>query len=259
MAIAYDFSQIDNTDNGSINSGSQRNENTTFAGKEKISFNPHFSDCGLFITFEGVDGSGKTTQIKNLTSYLEEKGYLIGLTREPGGTALGKGIRHLLLDKTDGMSVCPRAEALLYAADRAQNIEEKVEPILKKGGIALSDRYMDSSLAYQSKGRHLGQVDIYNISLWAARGLVPQRIYLLDMDPLHAQKRYLSEHEDRIESEGLEFQRNVRQAFLRLSELAPEQWCVINAAKSPSEVWEDIKKDIDYLLASEKFRDLTRM
>ncbi len=247
------------TDYQNASSDRQLNIDYDFCGMSDHRSNaPHFSQQGLFITFEGIDGSGKTTQIQKLNAYLEQKNYVVRLTREPGGTELGKRIRHLLLDKTKDMPVSPRAEALLYAADRAQHIQQIVKPALHNRNIVLSDRYMDSSLAYQAHGRDLSQFEIYNMSLWAAQGLRPQRIYLLDVDPRSAQSRYIMDHEDRIEAEGIEFQKNVRNAFLDLAQQAPTQWIVINASQDTHSVWEDIRKDIDELLTLPKYADLAR-
>ena len=143
---------------------------------------------GLFISFEGVDGVGKTTQVERLRDYLEAAGREVVVTREPGGTALGGSLRQLLLREpgdaaeADGADIAPRAEALIFAADRAQHVAEVVCPALERGAVVITDRYLDSSLAYQAGGRELTADDVRGLSMWATGGLMPVRTYLLDMD-----------------------------------------------------------------------------
>ena len=162
---------------------------------------------GLFVSFEGVDGVGKTTQVERLRAYLEAQGRTVVVTREPGGTALGKAIRQLLLHGVDGgaVDIAPRAEALLFAADRAQHVAETIRPALERGEVVITDRYLDSSLAYQAGGRELTPEEIRSLSMWATNNLLPDRTYLLDMDPALSHHR-LEHAEDRMESAGDDFQ-----------------------------------------------------
>ena len=140
---------------------------------------------GLFVSFEGVDGVGKTTQVERLRAYFEARGREVVVTREPGGTELGRMIRRMLLHGVGSSSadIAPRAEALLFAADRAQHVAETIRPALDRGAVVITDRYLDSSLAYQAGGRELTAADVRSLSMWATGGLLPARTYLLDMDP----------------------------------------------------------------------------
>ena len=159
---------------------------------------------GTFISFEGVDGVGKTTQVERLRAYVESQGRECVVTREPGGTALGVAIRKMLLhgvdtgDENDCADIAPRTEALLFAADRAQHVAEVILPALQRGAVVITDRYLDSSLAYQAGGRELTAAEIRNLSMWATNGLLPERTYLLDMDPAQSHAR-LQHAEDRME------------------------------------------------------------
>ncbi|KAA8816423.1 dTMP kinase [Bifidobacterium callitrichos] len=219
--------------------------------------------AGLFISFEGVDGVGKTTQVERLRAYLESRGRTVVTTREPGGTTLGRAIRRLLLygmdagngvvDEHDGsvVDIAPRAEALLFAADRAQHVAETIRPALDRGEVVITDRYLDSSLAYQAGGRELTAEEIRELSMWATNGLLPVRTYLLDMDPSLSHAR-LTHAADRMESAGNEFQNRTRQAFLDLAAGEPERFRVIDASRSIDEVWASIRTDVDGLLLRER-------
>lgn len=210
---------------------------------------------GLFITFEGVDGSGKTTQARRLRDYLTQTTSLedymdvprpaVLLTREPGGTPLGETIRRLLLDPSSPrIGKC--AEALLYAADRAQHVAEIIRPALERGETVICDRYTDSTVAYQAGGRELGRQDIHWLDEWASQGLQPDRTYLLDMKP---KDRRLVGDVDRLEGESLEFQNRVREKFLKLAEQYPDRILVVGASQREEDVWNVIKTDVDRLLA----------
>ncbi|MDF7665785.1 dTMP kinase [Bifidobacterium sp. ESL0745] len=200
---------------------------------------------GVFISFEGVDGVGKTTQVERLKNYIEEMGREVAVTREPGGTKLGLALRQLLLH---GGDIAPRTEALLFAADRAQHVAEVIRPALARGAVVISDRYIDSSLAYQAGGRELTQDDVRKLSLWATNNLLPERTYLLDMDPTVSHGR-LEHSEDRMESAGDGFQERTRQAFLDLAAKEKSRFKVIDASKPVDEVWNQIRADADDLLA----------
>ena len=218
---------------------------------------------GLFISFEGVDGAGKTTQVQQAHNYLQERGLRSLVTREPGGTPVGLTIRELVLhglaafpsvavtggtdvvDASDDLA--PRTEALLYAADRAEHVAQVVRPALDRGDIVLCDRYLDSSVAYQAGGRDLSADVIRRLSLWASQGLLPKRTYLLDADPDQSKLR-LDHEPDRLESAGDDFQQHVRQAFLQLAQREPDRFLVIDATQSIDQVWQIIQDDLDKLV-----------
>lgn len=207
---------------------------------------------GVFISFEGVDGVGKTTQVERLRAYAESLGRRAVVTREPGGTGLGRAIRRMLLHGVDGAvaDITPRAEALLFAADRAQHVAEVIRPALDRGDVVITDRYLDSSLAYQAGGRELTPAEIRDLSLWATDGLLPERTYLLDMDPAVSHGR-LTHGEDRMESAGGDFQTRTRRAFLELAAAEPQRFRVIDAAQPIEGVWAAISADFDALIGAE--------
>jgi dTMP kinase len=189
--------------------------------------------AGLFVVFEGGEGAGKSTQVKRLAAVLEESGCEVVVTREPGATPVGARIRALLLDPATALS--PRAEALLYAADRAQHVATVVRPALARGAVVISDRYVDSSLAYQGAGRALPREEISRLSRWATEGLVPDVTLLLDIDPAIGLARATGSP-DRIEQESLAFHQAVRQGFLDLAAAEPERYCIVSAMLSPDAV-----------------------
>jgi dTMP kinase len=194
---------------------------------------PGLSYPGLFVVFEGGEGAGKSTQVTRLAAVLEKSGHEVVLTREPGATPVGVRIRALLLDPSTTLS--PRAEALLYAADRAQHVATVVKPALERGAVVISDRYVDSSLAYQGAGRALPQDEVARLSRWATDGLVPDLTVLLDIDPAVGLARATGAP-DRIEQESLAFHRAVRQAFLDLAAADPDRYLVLSAQLSPEAV-----------------------
>lgn len=207
---------------------------------------------GLFITFEGVDGVGKTTQAQRLRDYLSAQGLTVVMTREPGGTPLGGAIRRLLLDPS-APHIGKRAEALLYSADRAEHVADVIRPALERGECVISDRYTDSSVGYQGGGRELSRRDIERLSEWATDGLQPDRTYLLDMDPAAARRRFaVSRETDRLEAEPNPFQNRARRAFLDLAERHQDRIAVIDASRGIDEVWSAIRTDVDALLATRK-------
>jgi dTMP kinase len=191
---------------------------------------------GLFITLEGGDGSGKTTQAELLGAWLQEQGRTVVRTREPGGTDVGVEIRQIVLHHRGEVS--PRAEALLYAADRAQHIATKVRPALTRGEIVIQDRYLDSSVAYQGAGRVLGGPEVRDLSLWAAEGLLPDLTLLLDLDETAARGRLDAADKvfDRLEAEKGEFHARVRAAFLELAAAEPERFLVLDASLPVAEL-----------------------
>lgn len=199
---------------------------------------------GLFVSFEGGDGSGKTTQIRLLGPWLEAAGHRVLVTFEPGDTPLGVVVRNAVMH---GDHVDARAEALLYAADRAHHVATVVRPALERGDVVLTDRYLDSSVAYQGVGRDLGAGDVEWISLWATRGLLPHLTVLLDIDPVAALGRMTGER-DRLESAGDEFHRRARQAYLERAAADPGRWLVLDATLPPDELQDRIRDRISTLL-----------
>lgn len=202
---------------------------------------------GLFITFEGGDGSGKSTQSSLLAQWLRERGREVVATREPGGTELGQEIRRLVMHGKD--HVDERAEALLYAADRAHHIATVVRPALERGAVVLQDRYLDSSVAYQGVGRSLSADDVRQLSMWAVRGLIPHATILLDLDPADGMARMAGRGElDRLESAGDEFHRRVRLAYLDMAEAEPDRFLVIDAAGEIDDIQSAIRARVATLL-----------
>ncbi|KXS48502.1 dTMP kinase [Halanaerobium congolense] len=205
---------------------------------------------GFFITFEGIEGSGKTTQIRLLADYLQNKGYEVLVSREPGGTPLGEKIRNLLLDpQYDFMDY--RTEVLLYAADRAQHVKEKIKPALGKGKIVISDRFADSNLAYQAAGRGLDYEMVYQINDWVIDSTWPDLTFILDIDikeGLNRARSQSSEAEgDRLEREADEFHQRVRDAYLKMAE--KERFALVNAGESI----ENVQKNIENIISRRLF------
>ncbi|MCM3504480.1 dTMP kinase [Curtobacterium sp. ODYSSEY 48 V2] len=187
---------------------------------------------GRFITLEGGDGAGKTTQAEFLSRWLEEHGRTVVRTREPGGTELGQRIREMVLHERGHVSA--RAEALLYAADRAHHVETVVRPALARGEVVLQDRYIDSSVAYQGVARGLGAERIRSVSDWAADGLLPDLTVLLDLDVTVGRSRVAAARGDvfdRLESEAASFHETVRRAFLDAAAAEPERFLVVDAGQ----------------------------
>lgn len=200
---------------------------------------------GLFVAFEGGEGVGKSTQAARLQTYCEGRGHRVVRTREPGGTPVGSAIRALLLDPATGL-IDDRTEALLYAADRAEHVATVITPALQSGAVVISDRYLDSSLAYQGAGRALAQDEVASLSAWATGGLVPSLTVLLDLDPEQGLARFAGA--DRLEAEGLAFHRRVRNAFLELAGRAPQRYLVVDATADADAVADVIEARIESLL-----------
>ena len=203
---------------------------------------------GRWITLEGGDGSGKTTQSDLLAAWLTERGHSVVRTREPGGSEVGTLIRDIVLHHRG--DIAPRAEALLYAADRAHHVATVVRPALERGDVVLQDRYLDSSVAYQGAGRVLDATEIRDLSLWAAEGALPDLTVLLDLDPAAARARIDAADKpfDRLEAEKADFHGRVRQAFLDLAAAEPERFLVIDAAQAPDVVAAAIRDRVAALL-----------
>ena len=205
---------------------------------------------GLFITFEGGDGVGKSTQSRLLAQWLEGLGREVVLTREPGGTPMGREIRQLVQHRDE--HVDERAEALLFAADRAQHIATLVRPALERGAVVLQDRYLDSSIAYQGVGRALDAEEIRDLSLWATRGLLPDTTVLLDLDPGVGVNRALGREDaqfDRLEAAGDVFHQRVRQAFLQLAAAEPDRFLVVDAAGTVEQIHAAVRARVEQLLS----------
>ncbi|MDR5700267.1 dTMP kinase [Agromyces aerolatus] len=203
---------------------------------------------GLFITLEGGDGSGKSTQAELLREWLTTEGQTVVRTREPGGTDVGLEIRELVLHHRGDIS--PRAEALLYAADRAHHVATLVRPALARGEVVVQDRYLDSSVAYQGAGRVLDPGEVRSLSEWAAEGLLPDLTVLLDLDSSAARARLdvARTRYDRLEAEASEFHDRVRSAYLALADAEPGRFLVIDASRSVDEIAGAIRERVRGLL-----------
>jgi len=203
---------------------------------------------GIFISIEGTDGSGKTTQINLVKDYLEEKGHNVVITREPGGTRISEKIRSIILDP-ENKEMCKTTEMLLYASSRAQLIYEVIKPALKTGKIVICDRFIDSSFAYQGYGREIRLDYITGVNNVALDGVMPDLTFFFDLSPETALSRRLaSSGADRIEREDIEFHMKVYQGYKRLARLHPERIKMINAERSVEEIFNDVKKWLDRLL-----------
>lgn len=205
---------------------------------------------GLFITFEGGDGSGKSTQAELLSTWLMGEGHVVVRSREPGGTELGLELREMVLHRRGEIS--PRAEALLYAADRAQNIAMKVRPAVERGEIVIQDRYLDSSVAYQGAGRVLDPKQVRDISLWASEDFLPNLTILLDLDETTLRERLdvSRTRYDRLEAEKAEFHGRVRAGFLAIAEAEPNRFLVLDASGSIEQLASAIQSRVAGLLLS---------
>ncbi|MFI1565267.1 dTMP kinase [Streptomyces sp. NPDC020490] len=201
---------------------------------------------GFFIALEGGDGAGKSTQAEALAEWIRAKGHEVVLTREPGATPVGKRLRSILLDVSSA-GLSHRAEALLYAADRAEHVDTVVRPALERGAVVISDRYIDSSVAYQGAGRDLSPTEIARINRWATNGLVPHLTVLLDVAPEIARERF-TEAPDRLESEPAEFHARVRSGFLTLAAADPGRYLVVDAGQDPEAVTTVVRHRLDQML-----------
>jgi len=194
-----------------------------------------------FLAFEGLDGSGKSTLIKNLQLHLKQAGIPFIQTREPGGTDLGEELRHIIL-KDQNPPPCAKAELLLYEAIRAQHVEVKIKPSLKKGNWVISDRFTASSIAFQAGGRRIAQADIEWLNNFATSGLVPDLTVLLDISYEDSQKRMLNnnrDEKDRIEKENESFHKGVRKSYLEQAEQS-SNWLVLDACKTEKELTSEL-------------------
>jgi len=205
--------------------------------------------AGLFLTFEGPEGAGKTTQISLLEKVLRQAGYGVTRTREPGGDLVGERVRDVVLNAPAG-SVTAEAELFLMAAARAQNVQAVVRPALERGDIVLCDRFTDSTLAYQGYGRGLPQEALAPVNRLATGGLVPDRTFLLDLPPALGLSRQNAEKQDRLDKEGLTFHERVRNGFLAVAANEPDRFVVIDATRPVGEIAATLHDAVWSLLSS---------
>jgi dTMP kinase len=204
--------------------------------------------AGLFISFEGIDGVGKSTQADLLETWLTDEGKQVVRTLEPGGTDVGVEIRKILLHHKGDLA--PRAEAALFAADRAHHVASKIRPALDAGKIVITDRYFDSSVAYQGAGRDLSRTEVRDLSLWAVGGLLPDLTVLLDLpaDQARARRNTSGTEPDRLEQEKTEFFETVRAAYLDMANAEPDRFLVVDASVSVPEMQEIIRNRVAGLI-----------
>lgn len=195
----------------------------------------------MFITLEGPEGSGKTSHLPHLVEYLREKGYIVFPTREPGGTSIGEQIREVIHDLKN-VEMHPRTETLLYQAARAQIVEQVIQPRLKAGEIVISDRYYDSTIAYQGYGHQQDLGQVRTLVKYATGGLVPDLTILLDLEVEEGLKRKKNDNEwNRLDAYTLEFHRRVRAGYLEMVKQEPDRWVVIDAGNEWNKVQEEVR------------------
>ncbi len=204
-----------------------------------------YTATGLFVAFEGGEGAGKSTQARLLKEWLETEGYHVVLTHEPGDTGVGQQLRRIVLDPATG-DISDRTEALIYAADKAEHVDRVVLPALREGAVVVTDRYVDSTLAYQGAGRDLPDGELERVARWATRDLRPHLTVLLDLAPSHGLDRF--EERDRIEAESVDFHERVREAFLHMAGALPERYLIVDAAADREAIAGAIRARITPLL-----------
>ncbi|WP_157743346.1 dTMP kinase [Micromonospora coriariae] len=211
-----------------------------------------FVSAGLFVVFEGGEGAGKSTQLAALAERLRGQGRDVVVTREPGATGVGQRIRSLVLETSGDEAPSPRAEALLYAADRAHHVAAVVRPALVRGGVVISDRYVDSSLAYQGAGRTLPVDEVSWLSSWATGGLKPDLVVLLDVEPQTGLSRVASRSAgvDRLEAESIAFHERVRYAFLDLAAADPKRYLVLDGSRPAEEITRQVVRRVEEMLGN---------
>ena len=200
---------------------------------------------GVFVCFEGGDGTGKSTQTRTLAASLEQRGYHPLLTFEPGDTPVGKEMRRIVLDPATG-ELSHRTEVLLYAADKAEHVDYVVMPALERGQVVITDRYVDSLLAYQGAGRALELADVELVARWATRDLRPHLTVVLDLDPAHGLSRFAER--DRIEGESPDFFVRARTAFLTLAAADPDHYLVVDASRPADDIADVVRTRVEPLL-----------
>ncbi len=201
-----------------------------------------YSDTGLFICFEGGDGAGKSTQSQLLGRWLESRGRTVVLTRQPGGTPAGQRMREILLDPATG-DLSARAEMLLYAADKAEHVDHVVLPALQRGEVVITDRFVDSTLAYQGAGRELPPAEMEYIARWATHDLRPHLTVLLDQEPGQGLDRFAEK--DRIEGESVQFHQRVRERYLSLAAADPDHYLVLDAGDTIEAIHHEIRARVE--------------
>jgi dTMP kinase len=208
-----------------------------------------YASVGVFVCFEGGDGSGKSTQARALEEWLESEGYAVRLTFEPGDTEVGVRVRQIVLDPATG-DLSDRTEALLYAADKAEHVHTVVQPALDRGEVVVTDRYVDSLLAYQGAGRPLEVAEVEQVARWATHDLRPHLTVVLDLAPRHGLGRF--EARDRIEGESVEFHERVRKAFLGMAAADPDHYLVLDARLPVEEIAAAVRERVTPLLGQAK-------
>jgi dTMP kinase len=204
-----------------------------------------FADRGVFVCLEGGEGSGKSTQARALRDWLETAGHRVVLTFEPGDTPVGAQLRRIVLSPETG-ALADRTEALLYAADKAEHVETLVRPALERGEVVVTDRYVDSTLAYQGAGRALEVAEVEQVARWATGDLRPHLTVVLDLEPVDGLGRFTGR--DRMEGESLEFHQRVRRAFLDMAAADPEHYLVLDARLPVGEITAAIREAVAPLL-----------
>ena len=205
-----------------------------------------YAPRGVFVCFEGGEGSGKSTQSRLLREHLEAEGYAVRLTFEPGDTPVGRDLRRIVLSPETG-ELSDRTEVLLYAADKAEHVDTVVQPALDRGEVVVTDRYVDSTLAYQGAGRTLPVAEVEQVARWATRDLRPHLTVVLDLEPEHGLGRF--EERDRIEGESVEFHQRVREAFLQMAAADADHYLVLDARLPAEEIAAAVRQRLEPLLA----------
>ena len=219
--------------------------------------------CGLFIVFEGPEGSGKTTQSQLLGDSLRQRGLDVDLTREPGGTPLGERVRQILMHDQDMQTIDPRVQALLISAARAQHMAQRIRPQLESGGVVVCDRFSASTRAYQGAGFRLRRRDIERLSEFAVSGVQPDVVILLDLDVEVGLKRSLSHRDEDWEKagginwQGLDFHRRVRDSYLEQARDDPDRWLVTNGSKQPESIAAAVYQRVSVELGNRELRRAT--
>ena len=206
----------------------------------------YYAPTGVFVCFEGGEGAGKSTQTRALESWLRSEGYAVRLTFEPGDTEVGRILRDIVLSPSTG-ELSDRTESLLYAADKAEHVETVVLPALERGEVVITDRYVDSMLAYQGAGRPLELAEVEHVARWATHDLRPHLTVVLDLEPDHGLGRFAER--DRIEGESVEFHERVRRAYLELAARDPEHYLVVDAGRAAQEITDVVLTRLEPLLA----------
>jgi dTMP kinase len=211
-----------------------------------------YASTGVFVCFEGGEGSGKSTQSRLLQTWLLREGYAVVLTFEPGDTEVGRKLRQIVLSPETG-ELSDRTEALLYAADKAEHVDTVVQPALDRGQVVITDRYVDSMLAYQGAGRALDLTEVEEVARWATHDLRPHLTVVLDLEPHHGLGRF--EERDRIEGESLEFHLRVREGYHRMAKADPDHYLVLDAHQPVEAIGAAVRERVRPLLAQARRAD----